>query len=164
MRSGYIAPEDFKRLSARLQPANFLAVRIAMQTGLRIDDVLSLRIENLKVRITVTEKKTGNKRRVYIGKKLLKVIFEFVGRKRKGFIFPHRLDPKRHRTRQAVFKDIKKQAEVLGLHPQISPHTFRKVYAVKLYHRTKDLATVQRILGHKKMETTLIYALADVIK
>ena len=86
------------------------------------------------------------------------------GRKKKGFIFPHRLDPKRHRTRQAVFKDIKKQAEVLGLHPQISPHTFRKVYAVKLYHRTKDLATVQRILGHKKMETTLIYALADVIK
>ena len=164
MRSGYIAPEDFKRLAVRLQPANLLALRIAMQTGLRIDDVLSLRIEKLKIRLTVTEKKTGNKRRVYIGKRLLKVIFDFVGRRKIGFVFPHRLDPKRHRTRQAVFKDIKKQAEALGLHSQISPHTFRKVYAVKLYHRTKDLATVQRILGHKKMETTLIYALADVIK
>lgn len=164
MRSGFVSPDDFKRLATRLQPANLLAVRIAAQTGLRIDDVLSLRIEKLKVRVTVTERKTGNKRRVYIGKKLLKDIFDFVGRKRKGFIFPHRFDPERHRTRQAVFKDIKKQAESLGLHSQISPHTFRKVYAVKLYHRTKDLTTVQRILGHKKMETTLIYALADVIK
>lgn len=164
MRSGYVSPDDFERLATRLQPANLLAVRIAAQTGLRIDDVLSLRIEKLKVRVTVTERKTGNKRRVYIGKKLLKDIFDFVGRKREGFIFPHRLDPERHRTRQAVFKDIKKQAESLGLHSQISPHTFRKVYAVKLFHRTKDLTTVQRILGHKKMETTLIYALADVIK
>ena len=162
MRSGYVAPDDFKRLATRLQPANLLAVRIAAQTGLRIDDVLSLRIEKLKVRVTVTERKTGNKRRVYIGKKLLKDIFDFVGRKRKGFIFPHRFDPERHRTRQAVFNDIKKQAESLGLHSQISPHTFRKVYAVKLYHRTKDLTTVQRILGHKKMETTLIYALAEL--
>ena len=162
MRSGYVSPDDFKRLATRLQPANLLAVRIAAQTGLRIDDVLSLRIEKLKVRVTVTERKTGNKRRVYIGKKLLKDIFDFVGRKRKGFIFPHRLDPERHRTRQAVFKDIKKQAESLGLHSQISPHTFRKVYAVKLYHRTKDLTTVQRILGHKKMETTLIYAIAEL--
>ncbi len=162
MRSGYVSPDDFKRLATRLQPANLLAVRIAAQTGLRIDDVLSLRIEKLKVRVTVTERKTGNKRRVYIGKKLLKDIFDFVGRKRKGFIFPHRFDPERHRTRQAVFKDIKKQAESLGLHSQISPHTFRKVYAVKLYHRTKDLTTVQRILGHKKMETTLIYALAEL--
>ena len=164
MRSGYVAPDDFKRLATRLQPANLLAVRIAAQTGLRIDDVLSLRIEKLKVRVTVTERKTGNKRRVYIGKKLLKDIFDFVGRKRKGFIFPHRFDPERHRTRQAVFKDIKKQAESLGLHSQISPHTFRKVYAVKLYHRTKDLTTVQRKKKKKKMETTLIYALADVIK
>lgn len=162
MRSGYVSPDDFKRLATRLQPANLLAVRIAAQTGLRIDDVLSLRIEKLKVRVTVTERKTGNKRRVYIGKKLLKDIFDFVGRKRKGFIFPHRFDPERHRTRQAVFNDIKKQAESLGLHSQISPHTFRKVYAVKLYHRPKDLTTVQRILGHKKMETTLIYALAEL--
>ena len=136
MRSGYIAPEDFKRLAAKLQPANLLALRIAMQTGLRIDDVLSLRIEKLKMRVTVTEKKTDNKRRVYIGKKLLKVIFNFVGQRKTGFVFPHRLDSKRHRTRQAVFKDIKIQAEALGLHSQISPHTFRKVFCTLLSFTT----------------------------
>lgn len=164
MRSGYITPDDFKKLACNLQPPNLLAVKIAAQTGLRIDDVLSLRIEKLKIRITVIEKKTGNKRRVYIGKKLLKEIFKFIGSRKKGFIFPHRLKKDCHRTRQAVFKDIKKQVSNLGIKTQISPHTFRKVYAVKLYKRTKSLATVQRILGHKKMETTLIYALADVIK
>lgn len=164
MRSAYISPEDFQKLASKLQPANLLAVRIAAQTGLRIDDVLALRIEKLKIRLTVTEKKTGNKRRVYIGKKLLKEILKFIGRRKKGFVFPHRFKRGCHRTRQAVFKDIKNQARALKINTQISPHTFRKVYAVNLYKRTKNLATVQRILGHKKMETTLIYALADVIK
>lgn len=164
MRSSYITPEEFEKLALKLQPANLLAVKIAAQTGLRIDDVLALRIENIKIRITVTERKTGNKRRVYIGKKLLKDIQKFIGSRKKGFIFPHRIKRNCHRTRQAVFNDIKKQANILGINTQISPHSFRKVYAVKLYHRTNDLATVQRILGHKKMETTLIYALADVIK
>lgn len=147
-----------------MQPANLLALRIAAQTGLRIDDVLSLRIEKLNTRVTVLERKTGNRRRVYLGKKTLALITDFIKQRKSGFVFPHRIDPERHRTRQAVFKDVKKQAYALGLHSQISPHSFRKVYAVKLYHRIGSLASVQRILGHKKIETTLIYALADVIK
>lgn len=164
LRSQYVDPDTFKLLSSKLQPSNLLAVTIAAHTGLRIDDVLCLRIENLKTRITVVEKKTGNKRRVYIGKKLMSLILKFVGTRKSGFVFPHRLDPERHRTRQAVFKDVKKQASELGLSSQISPHSFRKVYAVKLFKRIGSLEAVQRILGHKKMETTLIYALADVIK
>lgn len=164
MRSDYISPSDFALLSKKLQPANLLACKIAASTGLRIDDVLSLRIEKLKLRITVTEKKTGNKRRVYIGKKLLQEIKSFVGRRRKGFIFPHRTKRRKHRTRQAVFKDLTTNAKLLGLKSHISPHSFRKVYAVKLYKRTRDLQRVQKIMGHKKMETTLIYALADCIK
>lgn len=141
-----------------------LACKIAAQTGLRIDDVLSLRIEKLKTRLTVLEKKTSNKRRVFIGKKLLREIFEFLGTRKSGFLFPHRTKPEKHRTRQAVFKDLKINALKLGLDCHVSPHSFRKVYAVKLYKRTNDLLRVQKILGHKKLETTLIYALADKIK
>ena len=116
------------------------------------------------MRVTVVEKKTGNKRRVYIGKKLLKEIYKFLGTRKKGFLFPHRTKPEKHRTRQAVFKDLKINASKLGLGSHISPHSFRKVYAVKLYKRTENLLTVQKIMGHKKLETTLIYALADKIK
>lgn len=164
MRSDYINPEEFSLLAKHLQPPNLLAVCISAQTGLRIDDVLSLRIEKLKIRITVLEKKTGKKRRVYLGKKMLEQIHKFCGTRKEGFIFPHRFDCNKHRTRQAVFKDLKNNALKLGLSSHISPHSFRKVYAVKMFKRTKSLERVQRILGHKKLETTLLYALADNIK
>ena len=164
MRSDYISPENFEKLALHLQPANLLACAISSKTGLRIDDVLSLRIEKLKPVLSVVEIKTGKRRRVFLNKKLMQSIKIFCGDREQGFIFPHRLDKNKHRTRQAVFKDIRKQAEFLGLDFHVSPHSFRKVYAVNLYKRTKSLTRVQSILGHKKMETTLIYALADVIK
>lgn len=164
MRSGYISPENFNKLALHLQPANLLACVISLKTGLRIDDVLSLKIENINQRMSVVEKKTGKRRRIYLNKKMLDCIFKFVGNRVAGFVFQHRLDKTKHRTRQAVFKDIKKQVEFLGLNIHVSPHSFRKVYAVNLYKRTKSLAAVQKNLGHAKIETTLIYALADVIK
>jgi len=36
-------------------------------------------------------------------------------------------------------------------------HTFRHWKATMLYHQTKDVICVQRFLGHKKNENTMLY-------
>jgi site-specific recombinase XerD len=36
-------------------------------------------------------------------------------------------------------------------------HTFRHCKALREYHKTRDLLHVKDILGHKKVETTIIY-------
>jgi integrase len=47
---------------------------------------------------------------------------------------------------------------------RISLHTLRHWKATMLYHQTKDILYVKQFLGHKKIETTLLYIqLADVL-
>ena len=47
---------------------------------------------------------------------------------------------------------------------QISFHTLRHWKATMLYHQTKDILYVKQFLGHRKVETTLLYIqLSEVI-
>jgi integrase len=40
---------------------------------------------------------------------------------------------------------------------RISFHTFRHWKATTLYHQTKDILYVKEFLGHRKLDTTLLY-------
>ena len=78
-------------------------------------------------------------------------------------VFEGRIDPKRPRTRQAVYKDIKRACRLFRLPTalQISPHSARKIYAVDQYHKSGDLKRVQRLLNHETEAVTMVYAMAD---
>jgi integrase len=159
MRSGYAPEEQIKHLLAALEPQNRLALEISLATGLRISDVLNLRTEALRAsqRLTIREQKTGKTRRIRIPNDLRDEALRWGG---KIYVFEGRLDYRRPRTRQAVFKDIKRIARVFKL--PISSHSMRKIYAVEQYRRSGgDLQRVQRLLNHDNEAVTMIYALAD---
>ena len=69
--------------------------------------------------------------------------------------------PGTHKTRQAVWADVKRAARAFRLPQNVAPHSLRKVYAVELLERYGDIQRVQRALNHSSIETTLIYAMAD---
>ena len=140
-------------------PENRLAFRVSLHTGLRISDVLELRSEQLKAQFWIVEKKTGKRRRVNLPAALLEDLRKNSG---KYWVFPGR-DPKKHRTRQAVWKDIKRAAEAFRLPQNVGTHSARKVYAVDLMQKYGDLDRVRRALNHAKKypSTTLIYVTAD---
>lgn len=142
---------------ALLTPANRLACQLALHTGLRIGDVLSLRTDQLKPRLTVREAKTGKSRRITIPKHLLAAIREQAG---EIWAWPGR-DPAQHRTRQAVWADIKRAQRACRLPSNIGPHSLRKTYAVRQYARSGDLGKVQLALNHSDMAVTMLYAMAD---
>ena len=77
------------------------------------------------------------------------------------WVFPGR-DPRKHRTRQAVWKDVKRAAAALRLPQNVAPHSIRKVYAVDLLHKYGDIEKVRRALNHSNAAVTLVYAMADV--
>jgi integrase len=60
-------------------------------------------------------------------------------------------------TRQNVWGLAKHYARLAGLNPKFAVHTFRHTRAVLLYEDTKDVALVQRELGHARLDTTMIY-------
>lgn len=158
MKTEYLLNREVELVCAALTAANRLAVRVSLHTGLRISDVLSLRTERLAPRFWIQEQKTGKKRLVGLPDVLLRDLRAQAG---KIFVFEGRNDPEKHRTRQAVWADVKRAARAFRLPQNAAPHSFRKVYAVELMGKYGDIERVRRALNHGSAVTTMIYALAD---
>lgn len=132
-------------------------MRAALATGLRIGDVLALKTAQLKPHFWVTEQKTGKRRQVGLPEPLLSDIKNQAGEE---WAFPGR-DGKKPRTRQAVWKDVKRAAEAFRIPQNVGPHSARKVYAVDLLEKYGDIERVRKALNHSRQSVTLIYAMAD---
>lgn len=160
MRTTYLNPTTYNRLYGIMQYPNVLALRVCLETGLRIDDVLKLRVTDLNKRtIRGVADKTDKTFKKVLSADLANRLREISGSE---FIFPHRLKRSEHRTRQAVWKDVKKAAKLLGLAGNIAPHSARKTYAVELF-KESGLPAVQKELQHDMASTTMIYAFADLL-
>jgi integrase len=158
MKTEYLLNREVDLVCAALTPSNRLAVRVSLHTGLRISDVLTLKTERLAPRFWVAEQKTGKKRLVGLPADLLRDLRAAAG---ETFVFEHRCNPAKHRTRQAVWADVKRAARAFRLPQNAAPHSFRKVFAVDLLAKYGDIEKVRRALNHGSAVTTMIYALAD---
>jgi len=158
VKAEYPLGREVELILAALMPANALALRVALHTGLRIGDVLRLKPEQLKSRFWITEQKTGKKRQIGLPEKLLQVLRENAG---EYWVFPGR-NPENHRTRQAVWKDMKRAAKAFRLPINVGTHSARKFYAVELMRKYGDIDRVRRALNHDSETVTLLYAMADI--
>lgn len=147
-----------EHVMAALTPANRLVCQVCVDTGLRVGDVLRLRTDQLSPQFWIREQKTGKRRRVNLTRGLLIRLQAQAG---EIWVFPSPKDPKQHRTRQAVWTDVKRASRAFRLPQNVGPHSFRKVYAVELLKRCKgNTDRVQRALNHSDMATTMIYVMA----
>ena len=159
MTTEYLLNREVGHVLAALMPSNQLVIQLCLHTGARLSDVLELKTEQLKSRFWYTEKKTGKRRLMGIPRPLLDEIKRQSG---EVWAFPGR-DGKRHRTRQAVWKDVKRAAVAFRLPQNVGPHSFRKVYAVDLLQKYGNIDKVRRNLNHGSNTVTAIYAMADVL-
>lgn len=157
MTTEYLLDREVEQVLDLLTEENRLVMRVLLHTGLRITDALLLKPEQLKPNFWITEQKTGKRRQVGLPQPLLDDLRAAAG---KWWVFPG-ADPKKHRSRQAVWKDVKRAAEAARLTCNAAPHSARKVYAVKLLEQYGDIDRVRRALNHGGIEVTLIYAMAD---
>ena len=158
MRTEYLIDKEVERVLDLLTYENRLVMRTLLHTGLRISDALQLRPGQLRPNFWITEQKTGKRRQGGLPEPLLSDLLDNSG---EYWVFPG-ADPRKHRSRQAVWKDVKRAAEAFRLKQNIGPHSARKVYAVELLRKYGDIDRVRRALNHSSESVTLIYAMADM--
>ena len=160
MTTDYLLKEQMEHILALLTPQNALIMRVALHTGMRLSDVLNMRTADLKSSGWYTEGKTGKRRRYGIPAELLESIkaqagpeWSFPGQGRRGG----------HKTRQAVWKDVKRASRAFRLPQNVGPHSARKYYAVELMRKYGDIEKVRRALNHENSSVTAIYAMSDIL-
>ena len=158
----YLLEEQVERVLGLLTPGNRLCMRVALQTGLRVSDILALKKSDIDkgLQFWITEQKTGKRRRVALTQELWRDLRAECGA---VWVFEHRCDPAKHRCRQAVWKDVKRAQKAFRLPQNIGTHSARKVYAVRLMEKYGSIEKVRRVLNHDRFETTMIYAMADTL-
>ena len=160
MKSEYIDGDLWRGIVSGMTSANALAIAVSLETGMRIGDVLKLRTSDLmKNGIMYIAEKTGKHCITQCSGKILAALHENAVN---GICFPSRFGSKGdYRTRQAVWKNVRKAAKNAGIKPHVSPHSARKTFAVELRRRS-GVEAVQEALQHKYKTTTNLYAFADI--
>ncbi len=65
---------------------------------------------------------------------------------------------RRHHLHESVIqKAVKRAAHKAGISKKVGPHTFRHCFATHLLEDGYDIRTVQELLGHANVKTTMIY-------
>lgn len=163
MRSKYIDKNTVDKLRRSMVNEEWLPLRISLETGLRIGDVVSLKRTALKRKdgsyfLRTAAQKTGKLGDFPISDSLAEVL-----KVRKGtYIFPS-YGKSGHLTRQAAWSRMKSAAHRLGINADgISPHSLRKCFAVALRHQA-GIEAVKKALQHSSSAVTRVYAYADTV-
>ena len=149
---------------------NKAIIEVMYGCGLRVSEVVNLRISNLHFRdnyIRIIGK--GDKERlVPIGHTAQKAINLYmegyrqqlkIKKGEEDFVFLNRRGSRL--SREMIFMMIKEMAASVGIRKTISPHTFRHSFATHLVEGGADLRAVQEMLGHESITTTEIYTHLD---
>ena len=63
----------------------------------------------------------------------------------------------RHLSQKSVYQIVKTAAKKAKIYKKVHPHTLRHSFATHLVENGYDVASIQSLLGHNSMETTMIY-------
>ena len=148
-----------KNILKKQATRNYLLFLIGINSGLRISDILKLKISDVKGKdyIELKEQKTGKYKRFPITDSFKSVLSEYIcGKKQNEWLFSSRKSGHAISRVQAyrILNDACSQA---GITCKIGTHTLRKTFGYHFYREKKDVALLQSIFNHSAPSITLRY-------
>jgi integrase len=135
---------------------DYILFLIGINTGLRVGDLLQLKVSDVKrkKRIMVKEGKTKKKRTIQLDN-IYKEIQDYVKSVESEWLFPSRKGDQPITTTQA-YRQLQKAGEMVDV-DSVGTHTMRKTFGYWFYKQTKDVAKLQTILNHSHPDITMRY-------
>jgi integrase/recombinase XerD len=157
-----LSPEEVARLLDAAPGLKYrAALSVAYGAGLRASEVISLKvgdIDSTRMVIRVEQGKGRKDRYVMLSPHLLHLLRRWWKEARpQGWLFPGR-DPVNPLTPRQLRRACHAAAEAAGIDKRVSLHTLRHSFATHLLEQKVDVRVIQLLLGHKKLETTALYA------
>ena len=141
------------------QPRNYLMFILGIHTGLRISDILNLKVSDVrdKERIRLKEKKTGKEKTFPIPEAVKPLIQEYVkGKDNEDYLFKSREGKNKPITRFQAYILLNNRGKAVGL-SGIGTHTLRKTFGYHHYKKFKDVALLMNIFNHSSPSVTMKY-------
>ena len=154
--------EEVLKVINNLTGTKKLIAKVLYGTGLRLNEALSLRIPNLdfdQKEIIVRHGKDDKDRHVMLPQKLIPEL-------KWQWLFPQKNRWKNkesgeegrfHIDESLVQRSVKEAILAAGINKNASCHTFRHSFATHLLESGYDIRTIQELLGHSDVSTTMIY-------
>ena len=152
-----------------------IAICLLTVTGIRIGELLSLKVGQLKTLveegwISIDRLKRGPaNHKAFLtseGKRIIKLRkrdfeFLFLMKDKDSYVFTSDRKPNQMLRRQTLTMDVNKVmhsvSDLLPSKPNITSHSFRIGYISQLWKDTKDIEFVRQTIGHRSLNSTSAY-------
>lgn len=137
---------------------NYILFALGIYSGLRISDILKLKVKDLKgSHISIREKKTKKQKRILIPPFLKRELKQYLnGKPDDEYVIKSRQGGNEPIKRVMAYNILKQIARDFGL-SEIGTHTLRKTFGYHFYNQTKNVAMLQDIFNHSDPKVTLRY-------
>jgi integrase/recombinase XerD len=158
-----LTPEEVVRLIEAAPGRKYRCVfSIAYGAGLRSSEVVSLKVSDIdskRMVLRIEDGKGGKDRLAKLSPQMLKELRAWWKEaKPRVFLFPSRFKAFDHISARQYHRACREAAIRARIDRSVHPHMLRHSFATHLLERGTDIRIIQALLGHKKLETTAIYA------
>src|SRR5690606_5324043 len=152
--------EILKLFSATSNPKHLLILKMAYGMGLRVSELISLKVEHIyleRKQVHIVSSKGKKDRYVHFPESLLTLYQDYLkAHQPTTFLFEGQFSEQYSiRSAQAVFRNAMTKA---GINKTVGIHGLRHSYATHLLEAGTDMVFIQKLLGHKHIKTTEVYA------
>jgi integrase/recombinase XerD len=156
-----LSPEEVARLlEAAPGPKYKAALSAAYGAGLRVSEVVALKVSDIdsdRLLLRIEQGKGRKDRFAMLSPKLLELLRDWYRIARPAvWLFPGR-DPMLPLTTRQFARAVDTAASMAEIKKRVTPHTLRHSFATHLLEQKIDVRLIQVLLGHAKLETTVLY-------
>ena len=156
-----LSPEEVARLlEAAPGPKYKAALGAAYAAGLRVSEVVALKVSDIdskRLLLRIEQGKGRKDRFAMLSPQLLELLRDWYCIARPAiWLFPGR-DPMLPLTTRQLARTVQAAASMAKIKKRVTPHTLRHSFATHLLEQKTDVRLIQVLLGHAKLETTMLY-------